>query len=174
LLGLIREIQIALLATAGGRNSKPKQANEHQDAGGRSLGKRHGERLDKGARESRGYAVKMRVESSMEPKMTESEYTRLAEETLSRIEQALEAVDDGLDFELAPGGILEVEFDNGSKIIINKQAAVQEIWVAAKSGGFHYRWNEGAWQDTRSGEELFAALSRFATEQAGTAIELQA
>jgi CyaY protein len=106
--------------------------------------------------------------------MTESEYTRLADETLGRIEHALEAVDDDLDFELAPGGILEVEFENGSKIIINKQSAAQEIWVAAKRGGHHYRWDGAAWRDTRSGEELFAALSRFASEQAGSDIRLQA
>lgn len=116
-------------------------------------------------------------ESSMEPKMTESamtdsEYARLAEETLGKIEHALEAVDE-LDFELAPGGILEVEFENGSKIIINKQAATREIWVAAKSGGYHYRWDGGAWRDTRSGDELFAALSGFASAQAGSAITLE-
>lgn len=105
--------------------------------------------------------------------MNESEYSRLADDTLGRIEQALEAVGEGLDFELAPGGILEVAFDNGSKIIINRQAAAREIWVAAKSGGYHYRWDGGVWRDTRSGEELFAALSRFASEQAGTPIILQ-
>lgn len=105
--------------------------------------------------------------------MTESEYTRLADATLARIEQALEAVDE-VDFELAPGGILEVEFENGSKIIINKQAAAQEIWVAAKSGGYHYRWDGAAWRDTRSGDELFAALSAFASAQAGGDIRLEA
>lgn len=104
--------------------------------------------------------------------MTESEYTRLADETLSKIEHALEAADEDLDYELAPGGILEVEFENGSKIIINRQSATQEIWVAAKSGGYHYRWDGSAWRDTRSGEELFAALSGFASAQAGRAIDL--
>lgn len=106
--------------------------------------------------------------------MTESEYTRLADNTLRGVEHALEAVDDDLDFELAPGGILEVEFENGSKIIINKQSATQEIWVAAKSGGYHYCWDGSAWRDTRSGEELFAALSAFASAQAGRDIQLQA
>jgi len=104
--------------------------------------------------------------------MTESEYTRLADETLRRIEQAMESAGDDLDFELAPGGILEVEFDNGSKIIINKQAASQEIWVAAKSGGYHYRWDGAAWRDSRSGAELFTALSAFASEQAERPVRL--
>ncbi len=106
--------------------------------------------------------------------MNESEYTRLADETLRQIEHALEAVDDDLDFELAAGGILEVEFADGSKIIINKQSAAQEIWVAAKSGGYHYRWDGSAWRDTRTGDELFTALSSFASSQAGSEIRLEA
>ena len=104
--------------------------------------------------------------------MNDSEYTNLADETLRKIEHALEAAGDDLDFELAPGGVLEVEFENGSKIIINKQSATQEIWVAAKSGGYHYRWDGAGWRDTRSGEELFAALSGFASAQAGNTIQL--
>jgi len=104
--------------------------------------------------------------------MTESEYTRLADETLIRIEQALELVGDDVDFELAPGGILEVSFDNGSKIILNKQSVTQEIWVAAKSGGYHYRWDGTAWRDTRSGDELFQALAGFVSAQAGRQINL--
>lgn len=106
--------------------------------------------------------------------MNESEYTRLADTTLQQIEHALEAVEADLDFELRAGGILEVEFDNGSKMVINKQAAAREIWVAARSGGFHFRWDGSVWRDTRSGEELYAALSRFASEQAGSPISLQA
>jgi CyaY protein len=111
----------------------------------------------------------------MEPgmtQMTESEYTHLADTALNKIEHALEAIEDGVDFERAAGGILEVEFDNGSKIIINKQSATQEIWVAARSGGYHYRWDGAAWSDTRTGEELFAALSGFASAQAGQTIQL--
>jgi CyaY protein len=104
--------------------------------------------------------------------MTESEYTTLADAFFARLESCLEAVDDGLDFELAGGGVLELEFDDTSKIIINRQSAAQEIWVAARSGGFHYRWDGQVWRDTRSGEELFAALSRLASAQAGSAIQL--
>lgn len=104
--------------------------------------------------------------------MTESEYTRLADETLVRIEQALEQAGDDVDFELAPGGILEVSFDNGSKIILNKQSATREIWVAAKSGGYHYRWDGALWRDGRSGDELFQALSGFVSAQAGRPVTL--
>lgn len=102
--------------------------------------------------------------------MTESEYLQLTDDLFRRLEHDLEAAD--LDFELAPGGILEIEFDDGSKIIVNRQRAMQEVWVAARSGGFHYRWQDSAWRDTRSGDELLAALSGMASGQAGRAVDL--
>lgn len=102
--------------------------------------------------------------------MTESEYLALADAVLQRIERALEAAD--LDFETGAGGVLEIEFENGSVIVVNRQAAAQEIWVAAKSGGFHYRRDGLAWRDTRSGEELFTALSRLCSEQSDRALTL--
>jgi CyaY protein len=102
--------------------------------------------------------------------MTESEYLQRTEALFRQLEQDLEAAD--VDFELAPGGILEIEFDDRSKIIINRQPAMQEVWVAAKSGGFHYRWQDGVWRDTRSGDELLAALSGMASSQAGRAVDL--
>jgi len=105
--------------------------------------------------------------------MTETEYTQLADDTLRKLEHAIEKADGDFDYELSEGGILEIEFANDSVIVVNKQAAAQEIWVAAKSGGFHFRWDGSVWRDTRSNEELFAALSRFASEQSGAAVKLQ-
>ncbi len=102
--------------------------------------------------------------------MTESEFLTLAEAALARLEAALEAAD--IDFEPGAGGVLEIEFDNGSQMVVNRHGAAQEIWVAAKSGGFHYRWDGTAWRDSRSGEELFTALSRCCTQQAGRAVAL--
>lgn len=98
--------------------------------------------------------------------MTESEFNKLADETLARIEQSLDDCDTDIDYEMK-GGVLELSFENGSKIIVNRQTATREIWVAAKSGGYHFLWKDGAWQDTRDGGELFAALGRYASEQAG-------
>ncbi len=104
--------------------------------------------------------------------MTPSEFNLLVETTLSQIEQAIEASGADIDFETT-SGILELEFTNGSKIIINRQGATQELWVAAKSGGYHYLWKDGAWRNTRDGSELFASLSRYAGEQAGEALALR-
>lgn len=64
-------------------------------------------------------------------------------------------------------GVLEITCINQSKIIINRHAPTQEIWVAAKSGGYHFRWTEGVWLDTRSGEPLPDAISRVVFEQTG-------
>ena len=90
--------------------------------------------------------------------MAADDFEVQAERTLDRLEQALEA--SGLDFERKEGGIVEVELDDGARIIVNRHAAAREIWVAARSGGFHFRWDGAAWRDTRDGSELFAALSR--------------
>ena len=88
--------------------------------------------------------------------MDESEFGSARRAALEAIERALEAAAVEADFELKEGGILEIEFDDGSKIIVNRHGAAREIWVAARSGGFHFRWDGTAWRDTRSGEELFA------------------
>lgn len=104
--------------------------------------------------------------------MQENDYQDLADAALSRLESALDGAGDDLDHAFAAGGVLEIECPDGSKIIVNKQAAAQEIWVAARSGGFHYRWDGASWRDTRSGEELFAALESLLSQQAGVPVKL--
>lgn len=109
--------------------------------------------------------------------MTESEFQALAEATLTTIETALEqaAATSELDVECSrSGNVLDIEFvDTGSKIIVNSQAPMQEIWVAAKSGGFHYRRQGAQWINTRDGSELFAALSGMVSEQGGVGLALK-
>ncbi len=104
--------------------------------------------------------------------MEETEFNTLAEATLVRIEQALDACGADIDYELQAGGVLELEFGDGSKIIVNRHAAAREIWVAARSGGFHFRHEQGRWIGTRDGAELIATLERLATEQAGERVVL--
>jgi CyaY protein len=105
--------------------------------------------------------------------MNDAEFDRLASAALQTIEQRLEASGVDADFELKEGGVLEVEFADGSKLIVNRHAAAREIWLAARSGGFHFRFDGSAWRDTRNGTELFAALSRVASQQAGHAVNLE-
>lgn len=103
--------------------------------------------------------------------MNDSEFNALADALLARIEAGLEASGADLDFEMASAGVLEIEFADGSKIIVNRHGGAQEIWVAARSGGFHYRWDGAVWRDTRDGGELLAALARLAGAQAGQSVE---
>lgn len=102
--------------------------------------------------------------------LTDSEFHHLADQFIGALEDALDAVD--IEWERAPGGVMQLEFANGSQIIINKQPPLHEIWIAARSGGFHYRRINDVWIDTRSGDELHAALNRYCSEQAGRPISL--
>jgi len=104
--------------------------------------------------------------------MDESEFLRMAELTLREIDRRIEASGIDADCEFKGTGVLEIEFADGSKIIVNSQAAAREIWVAAKSGGYHFRGDGGRWVNTRDGTELFAALSVYASQQAGEAVNL--
>jgi CyaY protein len=104
--------------------------------------------------------------------MTESEFENLAGATLAALESAFEAAAPDADVQAKGTGVLEIEFEDGSKMIINRHGAAREIWVAAKSGGFHFRHDGSAWRDTRDGTELFAAVSRLASLQGGTPVVL--
>lgn len=104
--------------------------------------------------------------------MEESAFNALAEAELARIETALEGCGADIDIEPKPGGVLELEFDNGSKMIINRHTAAREIWVAAKSGGFHFRFDGGRWVNTRDGAELWPMLAALVSAQSGVAVTL--
>ena len=105
----------------------------------------------------------------------EREFNDHADTMLASIEQALEKCSADLDFEIKPGGVIELEFENGSKIIVNRHTAAREIWVAAKSGGYHFKLDDsgrGRWLGTRDGIELLEALSRCISDQAGVRVIL--
>lgn len=108
--------------------------------------------------------------------MNDSEFNDLADAVLRRVESGLEAavasVDADLDFAMISAGVLEIEFPDRSKIIVNRHAAAKEIWVAARSGGFHFRWDGSVWRDTRDNGELMAALTALVSAQAGETISL--
>ena len=107
--------------------------------------------------------------------MTETEFIAAADSALSTIGDALDAALASSDLDIdwnINDGILEIESEDGGKLIVNRHVPNREIWVAAKSGGFHFRRDGGRWRDTRSGEELGAALERLLVAQAGLAVRL--
>ena len=106
--------------------------------------------------------------------MNESEFNDRAEATMLDIEEAIEASGADIDYDSA-GGILTLEFENGSQIIINKQAPLYQLWVAARSGGFHFDYEaaDDSWRLEGSKQDLFDCLSEYCTDQAGEPVVLR-
>lgn len=113
--------------------------------------------------------------------LTDSAFYTVAEKTLRAIETSLEEAfqktDLDLDISRQGGNVVNIQFEDKSVIMVNTQAPLQEIWVAAKEGGFHYRWagtlSQPLWIDTKSGAELFSELSRLASAQAKVPLTIQ-
>ena len=104
----------------------------------------------------------------------DSDYHEAADRVLASIERQADAwLQDGVvDIDTnRSGGLLELEFPNGSKIVVNTQPPLHEIWLAARAGGYHFRFADGAWRDTRDGAEFFARLSDEASLQAGKPLQ---
>ncbi|MCF8211611.1 MAG: iron donor protein CyaY [Rhodoferax sp.] len=102
--------------------------------------------------------------------MTDPEFMDRAETLLKTIEVRCDRINEETDADLDTqrvGGMVTITFTNRSQIVINLQKPLHEIWMAAKTGGYHYRWLAGQWQDTKGQGEFFAALSRDASLQAG-------
>lgn len=98
--------------------------------------------------------------------MTENEFNELADAVFKRIEQAID--DAGSDIECSlNGAVLELEFEDGSKIIVNRHGPNREIWLAARSGGFHYALQDGRWLSRRDGSELFSKLEELVRTATG-------
>ncbi len=111
----------------------------------------------------------MPADLSLTP-MSDTEYVTRTNAVLASVEAAVDAWLDGdiVDIDAhRTGGLLEMSFPNRSVIVLNTQPPLHEIWLATRSGGFHYKFANGAWRDTRDGRELFEALSACASEQAG-------
>ena len=103
--------------------------------------------------------------------MDESAFHEQVNTVFAGIEAALEEGAPDVDSEIT-GGILTIEFPNRSKVIVNRQTFNREIWVAAKSGGFHFRFDGSAWRDTRSDERLELLLARVVAEQSGIVMSI--
>ena len=102
--------------------------------------------------------------------LTDNHYRELAGSLLAAVEATADQwLQEGLiDIDtLRTGGLLELSFPNGSKIILNTQPPLHELWMAARSGGYHYKYFSGQWLDTRDGSEFFDALSACASQQGG-------
>ncbi len=104
--------------------------------------------------------------------MTETEYLRAIADVLEDVQNAIDRAQVPADCSLA-GLVLTIEFDDGAKFVVNAQAPMQQLWLAARSGGLHFALQGASWKDLRSGEEFFAALSRVVSDQLGRAVSLR-
>lgn len=104
--------------------------------------------------------------------MTETEFNQYADDTIMQIEDALDELDTDIEVETA-GGILTIILEDQTQLIINRQGAARQLWLAARSGGFHFDYDEAkGWIDDRSGERFIETLNRCLSEQSGKTIEL--
>ena len=101
--------------------------------------------------------------------MTENEFNELADSVFQRIEQALDGSDADIDYD-SNGVVMEIEFADGGKLIVNRHAPNQEIWLAAKSGGFHFAYLNGGWLSQRDDSELFAKLGELVRMGSGNSL----
>jgi CyaY protein len=109
--------------------------------------------------------------------MTDTEFLNRAEAVLRAIESDCDRINDESDADIdnqRVGGMITVTFPNKSQIIVNLQKPLHEIWLAARSGGYHYKFDGQQWLDTKGQGEFFVSLSRYASEQAGSKMEFTA
>jgi len=102
--------------------------------------------------------------------MTDLEFLNRAEQLLKAVELSSDRINEDTDADIdnqRVGGMVTLTFFNRSQIVINLQKPLHEVWMAARSGGYHYRFDGQQWQDTKGSGEFFARLSQDASAQAG-------
>jgi len=108
--------------------------------------------------------------------LTDAQYHAKTAAVLASVEARIDAwlQDDVIDIDVQrTGGLLELTFPNRSKIVLNTQPPLHELWMAARAGGYHYKYVDGVWRD-REGREFFAELSACASEQSGRTLGFEA
>jgi CyaY protein len=108
--------------------------------------------------------------------MTETEFLALIDQVLDSIESQADDWAASLDVDVEAsrsGNVLTMVFEDNTHVVVNSQAAMQELWVAARSGGFHYRYDGQHWNDTRGGPQLPDALSQICSAAAGVPVTLK-
>lgn len=109
--------------------------------------------------------------------MTDTEYLDKAEALLKAVEAQCDRINERTDTDLdnqRVGGMVTLTFADRSQIVINLQKPLQEVWMATRAGGFHFRWMDGAWQDTKGQGEFFQLLSQQASAHAGARLDFAA
>lgn len=101
--------------------------------------------------------------------MEDRQFQELVDDEFVRIEDRIDELDLDADIDTA-GDVLSITLENGTSIILSRQVANHEIWIAARSGGFHLGYDREKWICTTTGEDLDTLLNRVFSEQAGTSL----
>lgn len=105
--------------------------------------------------------------------MTDLEFLDQAERLLAGVEISSDRLNDDTDADIdnqRTGGMVTLTFPNRSQIVINLQKPLHEVWLAARCGGFHYKFDGTHWVDTKGQGEFWESLSRYASEQVGQSL----
>lgn len=105
--------------------------------------------------------------------MTDLEYMDQAERLLKAIEAACDRINADTDADIdnrRSGGVVTLQWPNASQIVVNLQKPLHEVWLAARAGGFHFKWDGQQWLSSKDGREFYATLSACASEQCGLAL----
>ena len=100
------------------------------------------------------------------------DFARESAAALARIEQGVLDAEIDADADFVSDGVLEIEFANGGKMVVNRHDVSRQVWVAGRTGAHHFRWNGTGWDDTRSGESLMLVVSRLVSQMAGQTVVL--
>lgn len=99
---------------------------------------------------------------------TEFEFLEHAERLLKAVELNCDRINDESQVDIdnsRAGSMITISFEDKSQIIINLQKPLKEVWMATRSGGYHYHFANAVWLDTKSAQEFWAQLSRDASAQ---------
>ncbi len=109
--------------------------------------------------------------------MTDPEFMDRAERVLTAVESGCDRINEQTDADIdnqRVGGMVSLAFPAGGEIVVNLQKPLQEVWLASRSGGYHFRFDGQQWMDTKGQGEFFAHLSREASAQSGRPLVFKA
>ncbi|MCG8709762.1 iron donor protein CyaY [Brenneria sp. 4F2] len=106
--------------------------------------------------------------------MNDSEFHQLADELMLRLEETLDQFDGDADIDYETnGGVMTLTFENKSKIVINRQEPLHQVWLATKTGGYHFNYQDKRWVCDRSGEDFTSLLSEACSMQSGETVRFR-
>lgn len=104
---------------------------------------------------------------------TETSFNEVIDDLIINIEDQIDELSTDVDYETT-AGILTLTMPNNSQIIINRQTSQFQLWLAAKSGGFHFEFNDNSWLDTKTNKDFYQTLNECVFQQSGQQLLLTA